>query len=384
MEAGSLSSRSRSAVALPLAALLTGLTAAISVADYLTGSEISVSFFYLVPVALATWTMGRKAGVAFSVLSAVGWSTAYFVGAHYSNPNIYYWNVALELATYLALTLSLAGLQSEMRKEHALAIQLEQAYLRLDDEQRVVGDLQRGLLPLGPPVLPGISMAIHYVPSSRAGGDYYDFFPLGPGRAGFLIADVSGHGSPAAVVMAMLRVLLHTASEPLDAPERVLASVNARIREFTLRDQFVTACYSVFDASTRQIAYSLAGHNPPLLVRARSGAIEEFENPSGLPLGAFDRTVFIACTTRLEPGDTALFYTDGLTEAMNERGDLFGEERVRELLQRHRCESAARIRDALLAAMHVHEAGAAQTDDVTLIVVQAECAPVASPSTPSS
>ena len=103
-----------------------------------------------------------------------------------------------------------------------------------------------------------------------------------------------------------------------------------------------------------------------------------------MPLGALDRTVFTACTTRLEPGDTALFYTDGLTEAMNARGDLFGEERVRELLLRHRCESAERVRDALLAAMHAHEAGAAQADDVTLIVVRAERATMASAATPSS
>jgi sigma-B regulation protein RsbU (phosphoserine phosphatase) len=217
-----------------------------------------------------------------------------------------------------------------------------------------------------------MSIAIHYVPSSRAGGDYYDFFPLGAERAGFLIADVSGHGSPAAVVMAMLRVLLHTAPEPLDPPERVLATINARIREFTLREQFVTACYSVFDASSRTIAYALAGHNPPLVVRAHSGAIEEFQNPAGLPLGTLVNTVFTTRSARLEPGDTALFYTDGLTEAMNARGDLFGEERVYELLQRHRCESAERIRDALLVAMHMHEAGTAQADDVTLIVVRAE------------
>jgi len=373
MEAGSLASRSRSVVALPLAALLIGLTAAISVVDYLTGSEISVSFFYLVPVGIATWTMSRTAGIAFAVLSAVGWSAAYFLGPHlFSNPNIYFWNVAVELATYLALTFALAAVQSEMRKERALAVQLEEAYLRLDDEQRLVGDLQRSLLPQAPPPLPKISIAIHYVPSARAGGDYYDFFPLTGDRTGFLIADVSGHGSPAAVVMAMLRVLLHTATAPLEPPERVLAGINARIREFTLREQFVTACYSVLDATSASITYALAGHNPPLLVRARTGAIEMFENPSGLPLGAFEGTVFTACTAQLEPGDTALFYTDGLTEAMNARGEMFGEERMRELLLRHRCESAERIRDVLLRAMHAHEAGAAQADDVTLIVVRAE------------
>src|SRR5262245_57760840 len=205
MEAGSLASRSRSVVALPLAALLIGLTAAISLVDYVTGSEISVSFFYLLPVALATWFMGRRAGIALSVLSAVGWSAAYFLSRRfYSSPNIFFWNVTLELATFLAVTLSLAAVRSEMRKERALTVQLEEAYLRLDDEQRLVGDLQRSLLPQTPPPLPKISIAIHYVPSARAGGDYYDFFPLGDGRTGFLIADVSGHGSPAAVVMAML------------------------------------------------------------------------------------------------------------------------------------------------------------------------------------
>src|SRR5262249_44394619 len=131
MEAGSLASPSRSVVALPLAALLIGLTALISLVDYVTGSEISVSFFYLLPVALATWFMGRKAGIALSVLSAVGWSAAYFLSRRfYSNASIFYWNVTLELATFLAVTMALAAVRSEMRKERALTVQLEEAYLR--------------------------------------------------------------------------------------------------------------------------------------------------------------------------------------------------------------------------------------------------------------
>ena len=348
------------------------LTAIIFTADYLSGSEISVSFFYLFPVGLSTWTVGRRAGIGFSILATAGWSAAYFLTRRfYSNPNILYWNAGVELATFLAVTLALAAARDGLRKERALQGQLESAYFRLDDEQRVVGDIQRSLLPRTPPEIRGFRLAIHYAPSARAGGDYYDFFPLDHERVGLMIADVSGHGTPAAVVMAMMRVLLHTSPEPLDPPEATLTRINERIREFTLQDQFATACYCVVDGPRRSLEYALAGHNPPLLVRAGSGDVEEFENPCGPPLGPFVTPAFTRRSARLDPGDTVLFYTDGLTEAADAEGRFLGVERVRELMLDARTEPPEGLRDRLVDAMRRHAGGAAPADDVTLLVMRA-------------
>lgn len=340
--------------------------------DLLTGSEISVSFFYLFPVALTTWLVGRTAGVVLSLLAASGWAAAYFLtGRFYANPRIIYWNIAVEVATFLTVTLILAAVKDGMRKEQALKRQLEAAYRRLDDETRVVGEIQQSLLPAVLPVIPGWRLAVHYATSERAGGDYYDFFPLPGGRTGLLIADVSGHGTPAAVVMAMMRVVLHTAPEPPTVPERLLALMNQRIRSFALQEQFVTACYATLDGARSPLEYSLAGHNPPLVVRSRTGQVEEFENPAGPPLGLFDEPEFTRRCTRLDRGDTVLFYTDGLTEALNGEGEMFGIERLYETLVEHRAETAEALRDRLLAAMRRHTGAIPPADDVTLIVLRA-------------
>jgi sigma-B regulation protein RsbU (phosphoserine phosphatase) len=349
------------------------LAAGVFVVDLLTGSEISVSFFYLFPVALTTWLVGRTAGVVLSVLAAGSWAAAYFMtGRFYASPSIIYWNIAVEVATFLTVTLILSAVKDGLQKERVLKRQLELAYRRLDDETRVVGEIQRSLLPASLPAIPGWRLAVHYATSERAGGDYYDFFPLPGGRTGLLIADVSGHGTPAAVVMAMMRVVLHTSAEPPTAPERLLALMNQRIRSFALQEQFVTACYATLDPAGGPLEYALAGHNPPLVVRGRTGQVEEFENPSGPPLGIFEAPTFTRRCARLDHGDTVLFYTDGLTEALDGGGGMFGIERVNETLVANRAEPVEVLRDRLLSAMHGYTGAMPPADDVTLIVLRAE------------
>src|SRR5262249_27921953 len=158
-------------------------------------------------------------------------------------------------------------------------------------------------------------VAVHYAPSTRAGGDYYDFFPLPDGRLGVLIADVSGHGTPAAVVMAMMRVLVHSHVEPLHPPERVLTGLNRRLSRTILPVPFVTACYATIEQDEGRVDYACAGHNPPLLLRADRGDVEELSEGGGVPLGILPTRSYGRGTAWLAPGDTVLFYTDGLTEA---------------------------------------------------------------------
>jgi sigma-B regulation protein RsbU (phosphoserine phosphatase) len=148
------------------------------------------------------------------------------------------------------------------------------------------------------------------------------------------------HSTPAAVVMTMLRMLLRgRRTRPPHRWSSPCSTGNCRSAARTV----CTACYATLDGQ-RGGSRTPSGHNPPLVVRAHTGAIEEFENPNGPPLGILDAPPYDHCCTRLEPGDSVLFYTDGLTEALNPRSDMLGLERVKEVLAVHRAESPEALR----------------------------------------
>jgi serine phosphatase RsbU (regulator of sigma subunit) len=343
------------------------------VADDLSGSELSLSLFYLAPVAAASWFVGRWAGVSLSLISTIGWVGAYWLnGRFFSHPAILYWNVVVELGVFISLALSLSAVRRGIEIELGLVTELKETYARLDRELEQVGDIQRQLLPEEAPRIPGYRLAVHYATSTRAGGDYYDFFTLRDGRFGLLVADASGHGTPAAVVMAMTRALVHAAPEALESPERLLAVANRELRRSILHGQFVTACYVTLDPASGRLEYAMAGHNPPYIVRADSGEAEPFENPTGPPLGLFEAPDFCRRAARLGPGDLLALYTDGITEVAMSDGGLFGEERLRSLLARHRAANPETIRDRLLEELGVHSGTSAPADDRTLVLVQAD------------
>ena len=157
-----------------------------------------------------------------------------------------------------------AVLSSVLRRE------LKAAYDALDHELKTVGHIQRSLLPHSLPAIPGLDLAAHYETSQRTGGDYYDFFPLPHGRWGFIIADVSGHGIPAAVRMAITHAIAHTRPDLSVPPGEMLAYLNAVLEEHYIgrTGSFITALYTTYDPQTRQLTYSLAGHPPPRFVRS--------------------------------------------------------------------------------------------------------------------
>ena len=343
------------------------------VADKLSGSELSLSLFYLVPVAAASWFVGRWAGLLLASTSTLGWVGAYWLnGRYFSHPAILYWNVVVELGVYVSLALSLSAVRSGIETELGLVSELRQTYARLDRELELVGDIQRQLLPDHTPQIPGYHFALHYSTSTRAGGDYYDFFTLPKGRLGMLVADASGHGTPAAVVMAMTRALVHAAPEALESPERLLAAANRELGRSILRGQFVTACYVTLDPASGRLEYAIAGHNPPYLVRACTGEIESFENPTGPPLGLFESPDFACRSTRLGPGDLLALYTDGITEAPMPDGGLYGDDRLRSFLVRHRAEDCETIRDRLFAELDGDAGMTAPADDRTLVLLKTE------------
>jgi len=252
-----------------------------------------------------------------------------------------------------------------------LSDELKKAYEIVERELKVVADIQRSLLPRELPAIPGLELAASYQTSQWAGGDYYDFFELPDGRWGFLIADVSGHGTPAAVMMAILHSLAHGHPGHPEPPNALLEHVNRRLaaRYTTENEVFVTAFYAIYDPVGRELTYSCAGHNPPQLKRCSLGKVDSLEDVGGPPLGLFDDTDYPRATVTLRPGDILVLYTDGITEAMDSRNRQFGLDRLNVVLER--CDrDATQMCDAILEDLDRFTDGNPAHDDRTLLVAK--------------
>jgi sigma-B regulation protein RsbU (phosphoserine phosphatase) len=259
------------------------------------------------------------------------------------------------------------------RATHNLVLtdELREAYKIVERELKVVADIQRSLLPKTLPKIPTLDLAAYYQTSRWAGGDYYDIFALPGDKWGLLIADVSGHGTPAAVMMAITHSIAHTYPGPPDPPGRLLAFLNDNLtRHYTADNEaFVTSFYGIYDPSRRELQYASAGHNPPRLVSCADGSIAALDGVSSLPLGVVPGETFPEHVQSLRPGDQVVFYTDGITEAVDPQGAMFGTERLDQVLMS--CPIRAKdILTAVLEELDRFTAGQPAEDDRTLLVAK--------------
>jgi sigma-B regulation protein RsbU (phosphoserine phosphatase) len=252
-----------------------------------------------------------------------------------------------------------------------LAKQLAEAYELVDRELQAVSEIQRALLPVVLPDVPGLSLSAHYQTSKQAGGDYYDFFPQPDGTLGMLIADVSGHGTPAAVLMAITHTMAHLAPAASSSPGMLLGYLNAHLADSYQRTGtgFVTAFYAIYDPRARSLRYASAGHNPPR-IRRGDGAVEALEAARDLPLGVLGDTEYAEASASLRAGESLVLYTDGITEARNREGQLFGEFRLDRAIERTAGPSD-RVVAGILDEVGRFTRDRAAEDDRTLVVASA-------------
>lgn len=265
----------------------------------------------------------------------------------------------------------LSNLFARATQTAVLSGAVKEAFDGLDYELRSIAEIQRSLLPAEKPKVPGIDVAVHYQTAKRAGGDYYDFFPLPNDRLGVLIADASGHGAPAAVLMAVAHSIAHTRPEPPQRPGEFLTYMNAHLtRRYTRpTGSFMTAFYAVFDPANGTLSYASAGHNPPRLLRAADGFKLALNRAQKLPLGIKQDEVYLEQTVPLLPGDQVVLFTDGVIEAVNTEGDVFGSARIDEELAT--ClPTAGALLKAILASHGLFTSGTTAADDRTLVVVK--------------
>jgi len=353
------------------------LLAAAFAGDIVTGSEVASSLFYVVAILFGAWFVSDRVGRWLAALSVVCWWMAYEIASRPDpsstgapHASTLYWNLLVELAIYLIVAVAVAQTRQALERLRSTARQLAIARDALDKETRAVGDLQREMLPHETPSVAGYAWETAYITSTRAGGDYYDFLRTPDGRVGIVVADASGHGAPAAVLMAMLRVLLHAEPVTSGAPEKLLARVNAQLAGTMAPGRFVTACIAWLEPLSGRIVYSLAGHPPPWIVRGGAHRAERLTPSGGPPLGLFADAHFERGEALLWPGDTLVFHTDGLTEAMGPTRELYGESRLARSLALGDGQDLFSMRTALLASVDRHRAGAALSDDLSLLLVR--------------
>lgn len=266
----------------------------------------------------------------------------------------------------------MANLFGRATKNLVLSHQLDRAYAQLDEELRVVADIQRSLLPSQLPNIDGLDVAAYYETSQYAGGDYYDFFPLAGGKLGILVADVCGHGTPAAVLMAITHSLAHTFPGEVPCPADLLEYVNRHLSaRYIDRGAFVTAFFGIYDPGKRTLKYSSAGHNPPRVKRCADGRLFELDEARNLPLGVLPDTRYEPATVALEVGDQVIFYTDGITEARGgvDRNELFGIKRLDAVMENCAISSQGLI-DTVLASVAEFTGGQPADDDRTMVIAR--------------
>lgn len=249
----------------------------------------------------------------------------------------------------------------------ALSRDLRDALDALDRELKVVEEMQRSLLPQEVPTVPTLNLAAHYQTSRHAGGDYYDFFDLGGGLLGIFVADVSGHGTPAAVVMAVTHALAHNYPGNPNPAELLMHYLNQKLcaSPTSAKGNFVTAFYGIYDSNTRRLTYSSAGHPEGRVLRA-GGAIESLDGAKSLPLGIHDEERFTQAEIALAPGDRLCIFTDGITESFDPAGQMYGIDRLDAAISRGAGDPQAMI-NALLEDVGAFTGHPRGEDDRTII-----------------
>jgi serine phosphatase RsbU (regulator of sigma subunit) len=263
------------------------------------------------------------------------------------------------LAALIASTLREANLYSELLDHQ-----------RVMQELRLAGQIQASFLPNEFPIPAGWEVAVTILPARETSGDYFDFIPLTDGRLGILIADVADKGVGPALYMALSRTLIRTYAREFSLdPEVVFYAANGRILEDARANLFVTAFYAVLDPGHGTLTYSNAGHNPPFLISARDGGgVHPLDLP-GIPIGIEAEAVWKKSTVQMAAGDMLVLYTDGIPDAQNSEGELFGEGRLIQMARTCLGIPAQEAQANIINALQRFVGEAPQVDDITLMIL---------------
>ena len=239
---------------------------------------------------------------------------------------------------------------------------------RLEGELDIARQIQQDLLPEGPLSAGEYEIVGRTIPSRQVGGDYHDYFPVSENDVAVVVGDVSGKGVPAAIIMASFRAGIRLSAETEYEIKELMSRVNNFLWESTDEEYFVTSFYGVINQKEHILTFVNAGHNPPLLVRA-NGSLQSLKT-GGLLLGAFPGVAYEQGVVTMAPGDLCFLYTDGVTEIRNEKGEEFGEERLRRFLLREQGQAPEELIRKLLTELQEFAEHPEERDDITLLIIR--------------
>ncbi len=278
------------------------------------------------------------------------------------------------LLTRLSSGLELRSLAAEVARKDGelrrLQERLDTLVARMSEELRLAGSVQRSLLP-APVEYAGLDVAREFIPVRDVGGDYYDFLPLGPERLAFALGDVMGKGIPAALLASSLKAAVRAQLQPGQdavAPEDVVGGVNRIFREVAPSNLFASLFFAVFDLEHGWLEYVNAGHDHPFRVR-RDGRVDTLAE-GGTVLGLVDEPRYERGRIGLSRDDVLVFFTDGVTDRMDETGGTYDVERLTEAARQSRGDAARIVLYSLLGDVQEFSGGAAAQDDATLVVIR--------------
>jgi serine phosphatase RsbU (regulator of sigma subunit) len=362
---------------LAAAVIVAALIVLITTIDYVTGPELELSILYFIPITYAAWALGRKAAIATAILAEIPTygDELYMLRTSHASTVAAVSTGAVRLLVYLfvaevtfRLVRSVRQARRAAKELRKLNEELQSTYARLDEDVAAAGVLQSGVLSFSPPVVPGCDVGVKVRYAGRTGGDFADAGTV-DGRLYVCIADISGHGTPAALFTTLLKHLLSEAHRLKLHGAAVVESVNGALCRTLPEDRFVTLFYAEIDTGNGLVEYVNAGHPEGLIYRSEAGEMETAGTTTTV-LGVCQTTqAIVSKSLRLGPRDVLTLYTDEAIEAKTADGGRIGEEYLRKLAEEHAGLGAHDMADRICADLEAAAAGAPQ-DDLTILCVK--------------
>ena len=336
--------------------------AAVAYTDWIVVEDDSLGYLYVLPIALSALVNRLPITIALAALCTV---LQYIFGPATDAPHIKIIRTVISLAGYLVVGFLVTQIANQRGRLEAEVRRQRDEY---ENDLTLASQVQRRVLPR-PPVLLGIELAACMHPARLLGGDYYDFFQVSNEVVDVVIADVSGKGAAASLLMPSLAVALRLRARELSGPAAILKDLDGVLKQITNSATFVTMFYARFNPTLRTLEYASGGHNPPLLLRTSTGESLLLEE-AGPIMGILPDAQFSNTNLTLEPGDILTLYTDGVTEQEDESGEEFSLDRLKKIVLSKESDPAAAMVTDIAEAVSTFAGTKEQSDDLTVVVAK--------------
>jgi sigma-B regulation protein RsbU (phosphoserine phosphatase) len=335
---------------------------AVAYTDWEVSADVSLGYLYVLPVALSAMVNLLPVTIGLSVLCTILQDV---LGPDRGSLSLHMAENALSLAGFLVVGFMVSQIA---RRRSQLAAEVQRQRDEYERDLTLASQVQLQVLPK-PITLPGVEIAGAMHPARMLGGDYYDFYCVSDDVVDVVIADVSGKGAAAALLMPSLAVALRLRAKELSGPAAIIKDLDGVLRQVTKPSTFVTMFYARVNHKERKLEYACGGHNPPLLVRPRTGESWMLE-ASGPIVGILPNVEYVNTVVELEPGDVLTLYTDGVSEQENVAEEQFSVDRLKGIVVKDEYECATAIVEGVASAVAEWAGTKEQEDDLTVVVAK--------------